>query len=303
MDWIRAAAHALVPIVASVWLVVPTEPAERPPDAVLSLLRGPCTLVRGGQATKPKSPCPLFANDRLELGPRAEAVLLYPDRAPEHIVAGARGRVVTIGSLGETGNTRGRLGRVWAYLLARLKVLRAREEAQTSALSRGEDEPGGLWPCDCFVLHQRPSFGWRPVQEGRYQVTVLDAQARQLWQSPRLAENTVTYPLHAPGLEPGTRYWWELRVITRYELAAYGPYWFIVARPQKVQQVEELMAQVAAEMTAADEAALTTARALVLAEQGFSGEAVRLLASLAEASRAVAVAAGWRDLLNVTPNP
>jgi hypothetical protein len=269
--------------VALVWAALatsnPAAAAEASPAAVLTVTSGPVVVRRGGKTLTVKPPRGLLPGDIVEVGPHAKATLIFPHGPPKEIVAtGVKAGFRVEAQAARTQPRRGALARLWRYVLS-LVTPRGTRRA-TPASRGGENCPDGLWPCDSLVRRQCPDFAWQPVRGARYQVVVLDGEGEDVWRSAKLTETRLTYPDDAAELVPGAKYWWEVMAVTEDEVTAAGPYWIELMSPARAEEVDKLLAELAAETKGTPESVQTTARAVALAAEGLKGEALSLLATL-----------------------
>ena len=90
----------------------------------------------------------------------------------------------------------------------------------------------GLSPVDGAVLERPPAELRWPEQTGAsgYRVRLFDALAVPLWASDSRDDARIEIPATvAERLEPGSAYFWVVRVLGRSERRELGPFWFEVA--------------------------------------------------------------------------
>lgn len=254
---------------------------SEPPAAVLTMASGPVVVLRGGERLAVKPPRALLLDDVLEIGPQATATLVFPNAPPKQIVAAAATATFRVakGPAPQPPKA-GALARLWRYVVS-LVAPRPRQYAVPA--SRGdEDAPDGLWACDTLIRQQRPTFAWHSVTGATYQVILLNAQGEELWRSSTTTQTALSYPDGAPELATGVRYWWEVRAVTAEQVAAAGPYWIELMPPARGAEIDKLLEDISAETRDSAPSVQTSARALTLAAEGFTGEALSLLATLAQ---------------------
>ncbi len=285
----------------SLWLAVGmmvslAEASKQVPVAVLARAKGHVRLIREGKPTAPPQPCKLFAGDKLEVGQGGEALLIFPDKPPRQITARAKRVSVQLGADRGVAEGQGAVSRVWGYLLARLSATRSGGQV-VSPVSRDGARLEGLWPCDTLVLAARPEFAWRPVAGAKYRLVIMNAAAREVWKSDLTTEPRLRYPDDAPALEPATRYWWQLQAATDAGVLASETYWIEVAPAGRAEEVKGLLARWSESLRAGDAPGAPTAAALLLAAEGFRGEALAMLATSKGGALSEATLERWREVL------
>lgn len=295
--------------------------AAQQPLGMLTAVSGKVQIVRNGETRAAHAAEFLYAGDRVTARAASYADFLY---CPQLRAARIPAATEVSFDAAEFTVARGRLANEWAIPACRLPATTAlsipsRQHLGVTRLrSLFDDRPAirpnlakryddllqkGIvlyWPANTKTSSQFPSFRWSPVAgAASYELRLTDAEENVLW-AIHSEETRRKFPLAAPPLEWGRRYWW--RVIARGpdgDLEEAGSY-FELLPEERAQELEKSAGELRRRATQRPNDPLPRlALAFLYEENGLLDQAAGIYARLASPDWArarfleLAVKLGW----------
>lgn len=272
----RGCSGARLSLVVAGVLLAALALARPEPAAVITQLtgRGQIVAASGGKAPATTGAV-LYPRDRLQLAKGSSVTLAYPDRPAVVALGGPNGNTIAFGR-GVSAQEGSLVSRLWKHLLASLlpPVRPDIHAASRAVIGEVNNRPHGLRPVDSRERSLPLQFDWLPLPGATYTVVVLDGKGNELWQSGSLLGPPCPYPAEAPALQPGERYWWEVRAQANNRETASPAYWFELLPASAINALSADLAKLN-ELTgqAVGPVARHVQKATLLASYGLRGEA------------------------------
>ncbi|MHB8994002.1 MAG: hypothetical protein ACYC63_02000 [Armatimonadota bacterium] len=254
------------------------------PQAVLIQLKGKATVVRAsGKRQAARVPQALLTNDRLVLASGSRGIISYPDRASETVPKDARHLSILIKPATPPASA-SPFARMWRCLVAAVSRPQAEQATTASHFLSPNKGFSALRPENTRLRTGPVTFSWSIQRAAKYLVTVYQAE-EEIWRSPEIRGGKYAYPVEAPALQPGQRYYWEVRGELAGQRLASGRVWFELLPETEAVRLEQELEQIrGTQQTAPDPVARHLSATMLLAAEELWDEAA-LEASAAQRLR------------------
>jgi hypothetical protein len=280
---------------------------EAAPAAVVSWVKGRAFVSRADRTVEAlKEGTLLYLGDKARLEAQSEVAVLFPDRPKTVWRGGQRGARFEVNPPSRPRDSA--IRRVWRFLVEKLTSDRTRT-VQAASRSDEWDDRGipmaargwareqhrafaNLEPRDSKVRQLPSVLSWGAASDATYRVEIMDPDAETVWEHGGLTTDSVEYPADAPGLAPGTRYYWQVTAVGANVSLPSPLVWFEVVTDDDNGRIATELAKLEGTLEGLPEPAAHVYRASLLGSFELHAEARAELALAGDAEQTTE----WREL-------
>ena len=242
------------------------------PLAMLTGVRGPVSIMRGGKTLPAQTGAPLQAGDVVRVGAGGAATIYFAKRAPQTLGANQQMKIAANGKASAPS--------LWSSVYNGVSAGFARRGEKVGATVRNArpdfavEQIAPLSPVNSRVTG-RPTLFWALADapaNGDFQVQLLNAEGEELW---RIATPQTRLEVPSVPMQNGAKYFWIVTPrgrdaqgkLTPIEEKRSTPVWFEIASPVLANSVRRDLNAIAVALKSAPENTRRAAQSAVLAER------------------------------------